>query len=170
MVPASLQPGPTLSNPDDREPNSDQGASHAKWLATACLAVVLALYVVGLVSHESLRHALQTLPVWIAVDLGYRDRELAKWAALPCLIFWLTIMILIWLYLLGWSHIVRGHFSPIEISMTLVAGAASLSGLAATPLWKTSTRPRTAIATFLLTAAFQLLAFRLSLLPAIANR
>jgi hypothetical protein len=31
----------------------------------------------------------------------FQKRDLAKWAALPCFIFWLTIMIFIWLFLVG---------------------------------------------------------------------
>jgi hypothetical protein len=49
-------------------------------------------------------------------------------AALPCFLFWLTIMVFIWLFLLGWARIVSGHFFPTEIAMTLVVGLASLVG------------------------------------------
>jgi len=86
----------------------------SKWIACCSLAVLIALYVVGAVSHGSLRHEVQTLPLWIPIVLGFRRSQFAKWAALPCFLFWLAIMILIWLFLLGWTHIVRGHFSPIE--------------------------------------------------------
>src|ERR1035438_1792586 len=41
----------------------------------------------------------------LVLDLfGFRRSELAKWSALPCLIFWLGIMVLIWLFLMGQSH------------------------------------------------------------------
>src|SRR5258707_1667842 len=96
----------------------------SNWIASCCLAVLVALYVVGAVSNGSLRHEVQTLPLWVPIVLGFRQRELAKWSALPCLIFWLVIMILIWLFLLGWARIVTGHYSPIEIAMTLVIGVA----------------------------------------------
>src|SRR5437867_13355632 len=97
----------------------------AKTVGYCSLAVVVALYVVGAVSIPpgSLRHEVQTLPLWFPIVAGLRGRELAKWAAVPCLLFWLTIMILIWLFLLGCARIVTGHFFPTEIAMTLVVGA-----------------------------------------------
>jgi len=55
----------------------------------------------------------------------------AKWTALPCLIFWLSIMIAIWLFLFGWARIVSGHFLPTEIAMTILIGVASVVGIAA---------------------------------------
>jgi hypothetical protein len=35
---------------------------------------------------------------------------------------------LIWLFLLGWAHVVSGTFSPIEVAMTLVVGLSSILG------------------------------------------
>jgi hypothetical protein len=142
----------------------------AKWIAYACLAILIALYVVGAVSHGSLRHEVQTLPLWFPIVMGFRGRELAKWAALPCLVFWFAIAVLIWLFLLGWAHVVNGHFSPVEIAMTMVIGAACLTGGAASLGWKTRVRAWTAISTAILFAALQLLAFRISLIPFIAHQ
>src|SRR6266699_1424270 len=123
-----------------------------KAVGYSCLAILVALYVVGAVSIPpgSLRHEVQTLPLWIPIVAGFRNKELAKWAALPCLIFWLTIMIFIWLFLLGWARIVTGHFFPTEIAMTLVIGAASLVGLFVILRWRTAVRPIAAAAMFLL--------------------
>ena len=142
----------------------------SKWIACCSLAVLIALYVVGAVSHGSLRHEVQTLPLWIPIVLGFRRSQFAKWAALPCFLFWLAIMILIWLFLLGWTHIVRGHFSPIEIAMTLLIGIACCCGLIACLRWRTAIRLPAALAVCLLSAAFQLLAFRISLIPFIASQ
>jgi len=153
--------------------------THAKAVATASLAILVALYVVGAVSVPpgSLRHEVQTLPLWIPIVLGYRGNPLAKWAALPCLLFWLAIMIAIWLFLLGWARIVTGHFFPTEVAMTIVVGGAAVAGLGAavaglgaSARWRTRTRPATAAAAIIGMAALQLLAFRLSLLPYIARR
>src|SRR5262249_1096752 len=98
--------------------------TNAKLVAYSSLAIVAALYVGGAVSVPAgaLRHEVQTLPLWFPIIAGLENRELAKWAALPCLIFWLTVMIFIWLFLLGWAQIVTGHFLPTEIAMTLVVG------------------------------------------------
>jgi hypothetical protein len=144
----------------------------AKAVACSSLAILVALYVVGAVSVPpgSLRHQVQTLPLWFPIVVGFQNKELAKWAALPCMIFWLTIMIFIWLFLLGWARIVSGHFFPSEIAMTLVIGAASLFGLGVSARWRTAVRPVVAAAVFLLFGALQFLAFRLSLLPYIARR
>ena len=146
--------------------------SYPKAVATASLAILVALYVVGAVSVPpgSLRHEVQTLPLWIPIVLGYRGNPLAKWAALPCLLFWLAIMSAIWLFLLGWARIVTGHFFPTEVAMTIVVGVAAVAGLGASTRWRTATRPATAAATIIGMAALQLLAFRLSLLPYIARR
>jgi hypothetical protein len=141
-----------------------------RWIAFCCLAILLALYVVGAVSHTVLRHTVQTLPLWVPIVFGVRTSEFAKWSALPCLIFWLAIMMLIWLFLLGWTHVVSGHFSPAEIAMTLVVGSASAGGLRVAFRWRTAVRPLSAAAVAVLFAALQFLAFRVSLLPSIAHR
>ncbi|MDP8982952.1 MAG: hypothetical protein M3O35_20435 [Acidobacteriota bacterium] len=139
-------------------------------IAYSCLTVLVALYVVGAVSHGSLRHEVQTLPLWIPIVLGFRNRPLAKWFALPCLIFWLGIVIGIWLFLLGWARIVTGHFSPTEILMTLIIGAACLFGIVTSLRWRTKLRPLPTVAVTMLSTILQLLAFRMSLLPYIAHQ
>ena len=93
-----------------------------KTIGGCCLAVLVALYIVGAVSHGSLRHEVQTLPLWIPIIAGFNRREFARWCALPCMFFWFAMMSLIWLFLLGWSHLISGHFAPIEIAMTIVVG------------------------------------------------
>src|SRR5499427_6209166 len=99
----------------------------AKAVGFSALAILLALYVVGAVSLPpgSLRHEVQTLPLWIPIVGGFRNRPWAKWTALPCLTFWLLIMIAIWLYLFGIARIVTGRFFPTEIAMTIAIGIAS---------------------------------------------
>lgn len=130
--------------------------------------MLVALYVVGAVSHGSLRHEVQTLPLWFPIVLGFNRREIARWCALPCLAFWLSIMMLIWLYLLGWVPIASGHYSPVEIAMTLIAGVASAAGI-----WLCVRRarwPLRGVAMVVLFGVLQVLVFRVSLLPAIANQ
>jgi hypothetical protein len=142
--------------------------TNLKGIGACCLAILLALYIVGAVSHGSLRHEVQTLPLWFPIVLGFNRREMARWCALPCLVFWLSTMALIWLFLLGWAHVISGHFSPIEIAMTLIVGAASAAGLAlclGRIRWST---PGFALA--LVFAILQLLAFRVSMFPAIAHQ
>lgn len=143
-------------------------ATNLKGIGVCCLAVLVALYIVGAVSHGSLRHEVQTLPLWVPIVLGFSRREVARWSALPCLLFWFGIVLLIWLFLLGWAHVVNGHFSPVEVAMTLIIGAASVTGLGLClrkAHW--SARGMALIALF---GALQGIAFRVSLLPAIAHQ
>jgi cation transport ATPase len=130
------------------------------------------LYVVGAVSIPpgSLRHEIQTLPLWFPIVAGFQRRQVAKWAALPCLVFWLAIMVFIWLFLLGWARIVSGRFSTTEIAMTLVVGAASIIGLWAAVREQTTVRPLSAVGWFVGFGVLQVGAFWLSLFPYIARR
>ena len=93
---------------------------NAKVVGYCALAILIALSVVGAVSETpgSLRHQVQTLPLWFPIVAGLQNQPLAKWAALPCLIFWLGIMTFIWLFLLGLRSPVSGTFNPTEIGMT----------------------------------------------------
>jgi hypothetical protein len=136
---------------------------NSKGIALCCLVVLIALYVVGAVSHGVLRRAVQTLPTRIG-------NELAKWSALPCLVFWFGIMVLIWLFLLGWSNILKSHFSPVEIAMTLIVGVACLCGFGVALRWRTAVRPLRAAAIGALFLVLQILALRVSVLPSIAHR
>jgi hypothetical protein len=139
-----------------------------KTIGCCCLVVLVALYVVGAVSHGSLRHEVQTLPLWVPIVAGFNRREFARWCALPCFLFWLLCMVLIWLFLLGWAHVISGHFSAIEIAMTLVIGIASAIGLVQC-LWRLrwSWRHSTLLVLF---AILQLACFRISMLPQIAHQ
>ena len=118
----------------------------------------------------SLRHEVQTLPLWFPIVLGFRQREITKWMALPLLVFWLAIVLSIWLFLLGWARIVTGRFFPTEIAMTIVIGVACLIGLMVSFRWRTRTRPLAAASVIGLFALLQLLAFRISLIPYIGRR
>jgi hypothetical protein len=144
--------------------------TRATSVAYCSLTVLVALYIVGAVSNGSLRHEVQTLPLWIPIVLGFRKQPSAKWAAIPCFLIWLTIMTLIWLFLLGWARIASGHFSPVEIVMTVIIGLACITGLVLSFRWGTKYPwPKgLAIAAFL--AVLQIAAMRISFIPYIANR
>jgi hypothetical protein len=139
-----------------------------KGIGWCALIILVALYVVGAVSHGSLRHEVQTLPLWAPIVAGFNRKEFARWCALPCCLFWLVIMVLIWLFLLGWAHVVSGHFSPVEIAMTMFIGLAAAAGIALS-----LGRARWSLAGVALIVAFavlQIFAFRISLLPGIAHQ
>jgi hypothetical protein len=139
-------------------------------IALCCATIIAALYVVGLVSGTELRHVVQTAPVWAGVVLGWRRNKSAGWLALPMFLFWLLVMVLIWLFLLGWARVVSGHFTPAEVAMTIVIGAASVVGIGAVARTSENPSKLAAAALFLLGAALQFAAFRVSLLPGIATR
>ncbi len=139
-------------------------------LTVCCVAIIAALLIVGAVSHGVIRHIVQTSPLWIAIVLGVRRSGRSKWAALPCFVFWLLLMTAIWLFLLGWARIVSGTFSGIEIATTLIVGMASITGIIRALTMKTAVRAWSATVTVLLIAMLQVIALRVSLLPAIAHR
>ncbi len=148
----------------------DTTADRSRWIGLFCAAMIAALYVVAVVSGTELRHVLQTAPLWVCVILGLKRVHAVRWLALPMLVFWLGIMTLIWLYLLGWARVVSGHFSPVEIAMTIVIGVAAGNGI---KMCFDRPRAESKIAAILLLslgAAMQLAAFRISLLPSIAKR
>lgn len=86
------------------------------------------------------------------------------------MIFWLMIMALIWLLLLGWARIVTGTFNPTEIAMTLVVGGASIAGIAVCVRWRTAIPAMTAMGVSLLFAVLQVAAMAISRTPYIAQR
>ena len=133
------------------------------------LVTMLALYIVGAVSNGVLRHVVQTLPLWFPMVMGLRQREIAKWASLPCFIIWLLLMTFIWLFLLGWAKVISGHFTTVEVILTLVVGAAGMAGLSIGFRWRTSTSWSTALATSLIFTVLQVVALRISFLPSIAK-
>ena len=122
----------------------------------------------GAVSHGSLRHEVQTLALWVPIVAGFNRREFARWCALPCFLFWLLVMVLIWLFLLGIAHVFSGHFSPIEIVMTVVVGLASTVGAVLCVL-----RARWSwlgAGLIVLFGALQVALMRISFLPAMAHQ
>src|SRR5438309_7208640 len=140
-----------------------------KVIGYSALTMLLALYVVGIVSHGVVRHIVQTLPLWFPILLELHRNEMAKWAALPCFLIWLALMMLIWLFLLGVTSVMSGHFTPIEVVLTLVVGIASLAGLVAGLRWRTSLSWGKALFTAAIFAVLQVVALRISFLPAIAK-
>jgi hypothetical protein len=78
-------------------------------------------------------------------------------------------MSLIWLFLLGWANVISGHFTPIEVAMTLIVGAASLAGLVVGFRSPTSLTWGKALFVAAVFAVLQLAALRISFLPAIAR-
>ena len=140
-------------------------------IALCCFAIIVSFVAgVGFPAGLVLCYIVQTLPLWIGIAFGIRRARLAGWIGLPLFLFWLTLMVFIWLYVLGISSIISGHFSPFEIAMTIIVGAASVTGIAIFTRLKSSLSPAMAVTAFVVTAVAQYTCFRISFLPAIAHR
>jgi hypothetical protein len=143
---------------------------HNRMIPACCVAVIAALYVVGFVSQTELRHVVQTLPLWVGAILGYLGVRMARWVALPLFLIWLILMSLIWMYLLGWANVIHGHFSPVEIAMTLIVGISSLAGIVGCVPGIQSAGLLAGSGVFLLSASSQVAMLYVSFLPKFAYR
>jgi hypothetical protein len=140
---------------------------------SACLfALVVGLLLVGVVGGTPLRHLLQAAPALALVAVRSRPRARAwtSFAALAVFAFWLAIMSLIWLYLLGLARIVTGHFTRVEIALTLVIGGASAAGIVAALRARAPSSWPARGAAFLVSMALQVGVTWLSVQPAFATR
>ena len=140
-----------------------------KAIGYCALAALLTLYVVGLVNNEVLRHAVQTLPLWFPIVMGLRQHEMAKWTALPCFLIWLMLMSVIWLFLMGWTKVISGSFTSIEVMLTLVIGGATIAGSIIALRWHTRVTWTKALSVSAIFIVFQTVALRLSFLPAVVK-
>jgi len=140
-----------------------------KTIGYCALVTLVALFIVGAVSNGVLRHVVQTLPLWFPMVMGLRQREIAKWASFPCFIIWLLLMTLIWLFLLGWAKVISGHFTPMEVILTLIVGAAAIVGSVTGFRWRTTLSWSKALSASLIFTVLELLALRISFLPSIAK-
>jgi hypothetical protein len=145
-----------------------QGRDSSNHVVGALVALIVALLLVGVVSHLLLRHVVQVVPAVLALIIAIRGGRAARYAALPVFLSWLFLMTLIWLFLLGLTRIISGHFATTETLLTILIGAASLWGLFAVLRCRAPLLP--AILYFACFAVLQWLFLRLSFLPGIAQR
>ena len=142
------------------------GASVATYLAVIAVALML----VGVVSRTLIRHAVQIAPLVLALALLLRRSVWGVVAAVPLFAFWLLVMGGIWLFLLGIARVFPGTFSPTEIVLTLIIGAASMAGLAVAYGQRASTAIATQVGTVIVFAILQFGAMWLSVQPFVARR
>ena len=142
------------------------GSSTATYLAIIAAALLL----VGVVSRTPIRHLVQIAPLVLALVFSYRRSVWGVVAAVPLFAFWLLIMSGIWLFLLGIARVFPGTFSPIEITLTLVIGTASIAGLAAAYRQNVSTPVAARLVTVIVFAILQFGAMWLSVQPFVARR
>ena len=142
-----------------------------KQVVQACLVgLALALLLVGIVSGTVLRHLIQIIPLVLALALVRRPPGLGAFAALPIFLFWILVVVLIWLFLLGLSNIASGRYTPIEVASTFVMFACSVVGVAGCVRLGREQRMGRSSLLFLLFTALQIVAMRISFLGPIANR
>ena len=85
------------------------------------IGAAFSLMLVGIVSGTPLRHLIQVLPIGLALRLTSRSPgSLGAYAAVSLFAFWMLVMVLIWLSLLGLSDIASGQYAPVEVALTMV--------------------------------------------------
>ena len=94
------------------------------------VGLALSLLLVGLVSDTLLRHAIQVSPIVLVLILAPRwPREVGSWMAVGLCSFWLAVMVLIWLFLLGISQIADGRYTAVEVALTILIGGLCSLGI-----------------------------------------
>ena len=78
-------------------------------------------------------------------------------------------MTVVWSFLLRWTRVISGTFSPTEVAMTLVVGAAVVPGLVAAARDRCSASVGRACTVMFGVLVFQLAAFGLSFRPVIVH-
>src|SRR5262245_21759291 len=113
---------------------------------------------VGVVSQTPIRHAIQDVPGVVVLGLALGRVRCARFAAMAVFAFWLLIMMLIWLYLLGVARVISGQFTRGEVALTLVIGLGSAVGVVAASRIRDSSRWTLRLAAFAAAAALQVAA------------
>jgi hypothetical protein len=127
--------------------------------------LIAALLAVGIVSGTLVRHVIQVSPPGLALLLVAAGSPFARAAALPLLTFWAGLMGIIWLFLFGLARIIGGHFTIVEIVLTIVIATACMVGLFGGPR-PTANLPRgRRITTAIVFGLLQLAALWISLQP-----
>ena len=89
-------------------------------LMLGLFAIALSLFIVGVISDTIARHLLQIVPLLLATARMVGGSYTAAYVAAGTCLFWIIVMLLIWLYLLGVSEATSGSFTTAEIVLTFV--------------------------------------------------
>lgn len=145
--------------------------SPARRLVVGCLiGLALVLLLVGLVSGTVLRHIVQIMPIMVVLAVVRRRPDWGAYAAIPIFLFWMFIVVLIWLFLLGLSRIANGHYTPIEVISTFLMMACSIVGVVKCVQLGRALPALGRTLAFFLFAGMQVAAMWVSFLRPIANR
>ena len=101
----------------------------AAFLAICLVGIAASLVLVGAVSDTIVRHLVQIVPLVVAAGFVLSRSALAAYASVGLCAFWVVVMGLIWLYLLGVSRVVTGTYSLGEIVLTIVIAVFSVLGI-----------------------------------------
>ena len=143
----------------------------ARRLVAGCLfGLAVALLLVGLVSGTVLRHIVQIVPILAVLALLRRRPDWGAYAAISIFLFWTLVVVLIWLFLLGFSRIANGHYTPIEIVSTFLMMACSLVGVVKCVQLGRTLSAAGRILALVLFAGMQVVVMWVSFLRPIANR
>jgi hypothetical protein len=101
-------------------------------IVAGCLGgLALSLLAVGVESETVARHVVQVFPAIVALVIAVRRPEWGALAAIPIFLFWTIIVIFIWLYQLGLTHVITGQFTTFELVLTIFMAGFSIAGIAA---------------------------------------
>jgi hypothetical protein len=101
-------------------------------MVAGCLAgLALSLLVIGVESDTFMRHFVQVIPAVAALAVTARRPRWGALAAIPIFLFWTIIVLFIWLYQLGVSRVITGHFTATELVLTVLMAGFSIAGIAA---------------------------------------
>jgi hypothetical protein len=140
-------------------------------IIAGCLGgIALSLLLVGIVSGTFIRHVIQILPIVFALMAVKRQSKWGVYAALPIFIFWIFIMALIWLFLLGIARTVTGHFTVVETILTILIGLSGIWGIVTVIRYRPTAQLVRGVLVFVLFTALQIIAMWISFKRPFANR
>ena len=94
------------------------------------LGTAASLLLVGIVSDTLMSHLIQVAPLSLAPIIAWRWKPaVGAWAVVSLHSFWMVVMVLIWLFLLGISEIVDGRFTAVEVVLTVAIAGFSAAGI-----------------------------------------
>ena len=92
----------------------------AAFLMVGLFGIALSLFIVGVISDTIARHLLQIVPLLLATARVVGGSYAAGYVAAGTCLFWIIVMLLTWIDLLGVSDAASGTYTTAEIVLTFV--------------------------------------------------